>query len=370
MGGYRWGIPRKEKLLATGAGRPVRSAASRATMRPIRTDRPSTRMVPPCPKPTTGPSTGPTGFPRPGVPPIRSTAEASRPRSRLSAAARSDARRRTSLPRPASTSRCSSRAGSRRRQAAALDRHRHSRAGTRLPQACEAARRARRPPHLSDRPTRLARVRRGASPPANRVRTAGSRCASLQLDLRRDRAAREGVSSAPRGGARGGRAERARRCSGRWARAALGSSRTATRASIPTGPRSDSRERRRRAAPNYSSSRRSRAFARCAGRVEIKTEGGTVTASKVVVASGYPTDDFKPLRRRFSRCDGYVVLTPELPAGAAARDDAAEASSSATRLRRITGCIGSGIACCFQEPIRRACPTAPRSGRSCSARAS
>jgi glycine/D-amino acid oxidase-like deaminating enzyme len=34
----------------------------------------------------------------------------------------------------------------------------------------------------------------------------------------------------------------------------------------------------------------------------------------VIIASGYPTDDFKPLRRRFSRCDGYVVLTPELPA--------------------------------------------------------
>jgi glycine/D-amino acid oxidase-like deaminating enzyme len=48
--------------------------------------------------------------------------------------------------------------------------------------------------------------------------------------------------------------------------------------------------------------------------VEITTAGGVVTASRVVVASGYPTDDFKPLRRRFSRCDGYVVLTPELPA--------------------------------------------------------
>jgi glycine/D-amino acid oxidase-like deaminating enzyme len=47
---------------------------------------------------------------------------------------------------------------------------------------------------------------------------------------------------------------------------------------------------------------------------EIKTEGGTVTASKVVVASGYPIDDFKPLRRRFVRCDNYIVLTPELPA--------------------------------------------------------
>jgi glycine/D-amino acid oxidase-like deaminating enzyme len=48
--------------------------------------------------------------------------------------------------------------------------------------------------------------------------------------------------------------------------------------------------------------------------VEIRTEGGIVTASNVVLASGYPTDDFKPLRRRFSRCDGYVVLTPELKA--------------------------------------------------------
>ena len=48
--------------------------------------------------------------------------------------------------------------------------------------------------------------------------------------------------------------------------------------------------------------------------VEIRTEGGTVTASRVVVATGYPTDDFKPLRRRFKRTDGYVVLTPELPA--------------------------------------------------------
>jgi glycine/D-amino acid oxidase-like deaminating enzyme len=48
--------------------------------------------------------------------------------------------------------------------------------------------------------------------------------------------------------------------------------------------------------------------------VEIRTEGGTITASKVVVATGYPTDDFKPLRRRFARYDGYAVLTPELPA--------------------------------------------------------
>ena len=48
--------------------------------------------------------------------------------------------------------------------------------------------------------------------------------------------------------------------------------------------------------------------------VDIKTEGGTVIASKVVLATGYPTDDFKPLRRRFAQCDGYAVITPELPA--------------------------------------------------------
>jgi glycine/D-amino acid oxidase-like deaminating enzyme len=48
--------------------------------------------------------------------------------------------------------------------------------------------------------------------------------------------------------------------------------------------------------------------------VDIKTLGGTVTASKVVLATGYPTDDFKPLRRRFLRADAYAVLTPELSA--------------------------------------------------------
>ena len=53
--------------------------------------------------------------------------------------------------------------------------------------------------------------------------------------------------------------------------------------------------------------------------VEITTAGGVVTASRVVLASGYPTDDFKPLRRRFTKCDSYIVLTPEL--GAAMRRD-------------------------------------------------
>jgi glycine/D-amino acid oxidase-like deaminating enzyme len=48
--------------------------------------------------------------------------------------------------------------------------------------------------------------------------------------------------------------------------------------------------------------------------VDIRTQGGTVTASTVVMATGYPTDDFKPLRRRFVRSNAYAVLTPELPA--------------------------------------------------------
>ncbi len=48
--------------------------------------------------------------------------------------------------------------------------------------------------------------------------------------------------------------------------------------------------------------------------VDVHTDTGLVTASKVVVATGYPTADFKPLRRRFTRCDAYVVLTSDLPA--------------------------------------------------------
>jgi glycine/D-amino acid oxidase-like deaminating enzyme len=48
--------------------------------------------------------------------------------------------------------------------------------------------------------------------------------------------------------------------------------------------------------------------------VDIRTDAGTVTASRVIIATGYPPADFKPLRRRFTRSHGYVVLTPELPA--------------------------------------------------------
>jgi glycine/D-amino acid oxidase-like deaminating enzyme len=48
--------------------------------------------------------------------------------------------------------------------------------------------------------------------------------------------------------------------------------------------------------------------------VAIKTEGGSVTASAVVVATGFPSELFKPLQRRFTACDSYAVLTPPLPA--------------------------------------------------------
>ena len=99
--------------------------------------------------------------------------------------------------------------------------------------------------------------------------------------------------------------------------------------------------------------------------VEIKTEGGMVTASKVVIASGYPTDDFKPLRRRFIRCDSYVVLTPELPAGVRR-----EMTPSDLILRDTASpdhwmhWVGNRVF--FSGADQPACPAARRSGRSCS----
>ncbi len=53
-----------------------------------------------------------------------------------------------------------------------------------------------------------------------------------------------------------------------------------------------------------------------AGRkaVEIRTGGGTVRADKVVLATGYPTADFRALHRHFARVHTYVVLTDPLPA--------------------------------------------------------
>jgi glycine/D-amino acid oxidase-like deaminating enzyme len=50
-------------------------------------------------------------------------------------------------------------------------------------------------------------------------------------------------------------------------------------------------------------------------RVQIATEGGTATADKVVVATGYPFSlDHRALRRHFSLHHTYIVLTDTLPA--------------------------------------------------------
>ena len=53
-----------------------------------------------------------------------------------------------------------------------------------------------------------------------------------------------------------------------------------------------------------------------AGRkaVEIRTAGGTVRADKVVLATGYPTADFRALHRHFAPVHTYVVLTDPMPA--------------------------------------------------------
>jgi len=47
--------------------------------------------------------------------------------------------------------------------------------------------------------------------------------------------------------------------------------------------------------------------------VEITTDGGTVRASAIVVASNYPPAPYKPLRRHFSLADAFCVLTPPVP---------------------------------------------------------
>jgi glycine/D-amino acid oxidase-like deaminating enzyme len=53
-----------------------------------------------------------------------------------------------------------------------------------------------------------------------------------------------------------------------------------------------------------------------AGRksVEIKTDGGTLTATAVVMATGGLLDDVRALRRHFAPTQGYAVVTAPLPA--------------------------------------------------------
>jgi glycine/D-amino acid oxidase-like deaminating enzyme len=48
--------------------------------------------------------------------------------------------------------------------------------------------------------------------------------------------------------------------------------------------------------------------------VEIKTEGGTITAEAVIIASGDLIDDLRALRRHFAPVQSYVVVTERMPA--------------------------------------------------------
>jgi glycine/D-amino acid oxidase-like deaminating enzyme len=48
--------------------------------------------------------------------------------------------------------------------------------------------------------------------------------------------------------------------------------------------------------------------------VDIRTAGGTLRATSIVIAAGSPTADLKPLRRHFQRAASYCVLTAPLPA--------------------------------------------------------
>lgn len=48
--------------------------------------------------------------------------------------------------------------------------------------------------------------------------------------------------------------------------------------------------------------------------VEIRTAGGVIKAHTVVLATGYPTDDLRALRRHVRRLHSYVVLTDSMPA--------------------------------------------------------
>jgi glycine/D-amino acid oxidase-like deaminating enzyme len=48
--------------------------------------------------------------------------------------------------------------------------------------------------------------------------------------------------------------------------------------------------------------------------VEIHVDGGTITSDRVVLATGYPTDDLRALRRHVRRLRTYAVLTDTMPA--------------------------------------------------------
>jgi glycine/D-amino acid oxidase-like deaminating enzyme len=49
-------------------------------------------------------------------------------------------------------------------------------------------------------------------------------------------------------------------------------------------------------------------------RVEVKTARGSIAGQAVVIATGYPPDDLKGLKRHFSRELSYAVVTEPMPA--------------------------------------------------------
>ncbi len=203
------------------------------------------------------------------------------------------------------------------------NRHRRARAGAVLLRARQTAWRARCAPHLSNRAARLARIRVGAEAAAHRVRPSDSRRHPFQLEPRRHSGASEGIQRAARSGPRRRVVERDAALPRKSASNGFG---LVTHGNASVDPYKATIGLARAAVARGAKIFEQSPVTRIRPRrrtVDIRTEGGVVTASKVVVATGYPTDDFKPLRRRFARSDAYVVLTGRAAGGCAARDDAA-----------------------------------------------
>ena len=74
--------------------------------------------------------------------------------------------------------------------------------------------------------------------------------------------------------------------------------------------------------------------------VDIKTQGGTVTASKVVLATGYPTGRLQAAAAAFRALQRLRGADARAAGGGSPRDDAARASCFATPRLPITGCAG------------------------------
>ena len=79
-----------------------------------------------------------------------------------------------------------------------------------------------------------------------------------------------------------------------------------------------------------------------AGRkaVEIKTDGGVITADAVIIATGGLPDDLRALRRHFAPTQSYAVVTEPPARRRAPRGRASAPRRCATRRRRRTCCAG------------------------------